>query len=183
MSFVLLMVLSASLRAEVTHSSEYGFATVNEVIVTAQRADVWNAAVDQVGSWWSPDHTISGDASRLSISAVPQGCFCESFGAGAGVVHLSVTMVNPANVIRLSGGLGPLGLLGVSGNMTWEFESVGDATRVRFTYVVGGYSPAGLSAIAAPVDRVIADALGRLQRFAQTGAADDAQTEESASIG
>lgn len=122
----------------------------------------------KLGGWWSSSHTISGDASRLSIIALPQGCFCEDFGAGAGVAHLIVTMVNPGVVIRLTGGLGPLGLMGVNGNMTWELEDVEGGTKVKFTYAVGGYMPGGLDTIAGPVDWVIRDALERLKGYVET---------------
>lgn len=163
-------VFFASLTlAEVKDAGVNGFSVVNEVTIDADREAVWQAAIKDVGLWWSSDHTVSGDASRLSITAVPQGCFCESFGGGAGVVHLTVTMVNPGVVIRLTGGLGPLGLMGVNGNMTWEFETVETGTRVTFTYAVGGYRPDGLDTIAAPVDFVIGEALARLKAQVETG--------------
>ena len=78
-------------------------------------------------------------------------------------------MVRPGVVIRLTGGLGPLGRMGVNGNMTWEFEAVEAGTRVTFTYAVGGYRPDGLDAIAAPVDFVIGEALARLKAQVETG--------------
>ena len=59
----------------------------------------------------------------------------------------------------MTGGLGPLGLMGVNGNMTWEFFDDDNGTRIRFTYAVGGYSPDGLDTIAGGVDYVIAEAL------------------------
>jgi uncharacterized protein YndB with AHSA1/START domain len=155
--------------AEVKDAGVGGFTVVNEVTIEASGEIVWQAAIDDIGLWWSSDHTVSGDASRLSITAVPQGCFCESFGPGTGVVHLSVTMVNPGVVIRLTGGLGPLGLMGVNGNMTWEFEAVEAGTQVRFTYAVGGYRAEGLDTIAAPVDYVIGEALARLKAQVETG--------------
>ena len=164
------LVLFSSLGfAEVKDVGAGGFTVVNRVTIDASGEAVWKAAVDDIGLWWSSDHTISGEASRLSITAVPQGCFCESFGPGAGVVHLSVTMVNPGVVIRLTGGLGPLGLMGVNGNMTWEFEAVDTGTQVTFTYAVGGYRPEGLDTIAAPVDYVIGEALARLKAQVETG--------------
>jgi len=155
--------------AEVTDAAAGGFTTVDEVTVDASRDVTWKAAIDEIGVWWSSDHTISGDASRLSITPVAQGCFCENFGSGAGVVHLTVTMVNPGVVIRLTGGLGPLGLMGVNGNMTWEFEDVDGGTKVKFTYAVGGYRPEGLDTIAEPVDYVIGEALARLKAHIETG--------------
>ncbi len=168
-SLLLSVLFSLCATAEVMDAGTGGFTTVNEALIDASREEVWNAAIEDIGVWWSSNHTISGDASRLSITAVPQGCFCEEFGAGAGVVHMTVTMVNPAVVIRLTGGLGPLGLMGVAGNMTWEFEDVEGGTKVKFTYVVGGYRPGGLDTIAEPVDNVIGEALARLQAHIETG--------------
>ena len=163
--------------AEVTDADTGGFTSVNEMTIEAARKDVWLAAINEVGLWWSSDHTISGDASRLNITAIPQGCFCESFGENAGVVHLTVTMVNPTVVLRLTGGLGPLGLMGVSGNMTWEFEDGGEDTVVKFTYAVGGYRADGLDTVSAPVDFVIGEALARLKAHVETGDAENATVE------
>jgi uncharacterized protein YndB with AHSA1/START domain len=165
----LLVFFSAAASAEVLDSTTAGFTTSHELIIDADRRAVWEAATGNVGAWWHPDHTISGDAGRLYIEATPQGCFCESLGTDAGVVHLVVTMVSPGVLLRLSGGLGPLGLMGVNGNMVWEFADAEGGTRVTFTYAVGGYSPQGLDTIAEPVDFVIGEALARLQAFVETG--------------
>jgi uncharacterized protein YndB with AHSA1/START domain len=155
--------------AEVIDSAPGGFSLVHEVIIDAPRSQVWSAAVASVGSWWSSDHTISGDAANMSIDPVPQGCFCEAIGEHAGVVHLTVTFVNPGVLLRLTGGLGPLGLMGVDGNMTWEFFEADGKTRVKFAYVVGGYRPGGLDTVAGPVDGVIGEALDRLKAYVETG--------------
>jgi uncharacterized protein YndB with AHSA1/START domain len=172
---LLAALISANVSwAEVTHSAAGGFTTVNEVVIEGSRNDVWKTSIDQVGRWWSSDHTVSGDATRLSISSRPQGCFCETFASGGGVVHMTVTMVNPGVVIRLTGGLGPLGLMGVNGNMTWEYVETDGGTRVTFTYVVGGHSADGLDTIAAPVDFVIGEALHRLKAHVETGDANNA---------
>jgi uncharacterized protein YndB with AHSA1/START domain len=168
--FVVLLALAAPFaNAEVTDSAMNGFTTANEVIIAEDRAETWVAAVGQIDRWWSSDHTISGDAARLSIRPELQGCFCETLGDTAGVVHLVVTMVNPTHLLRMTGGLGPLGLMGVDGNMTWEFEDVEGGTRVSFTYAVGGYSRDGLDKIAPAVDFVIGEALGRLKTYVETG--------------
>ncbi len=174
MLVVLLALAAPFADAEVTDSAMNGFTTVNEVIIAESRAETWVAAVGQVGRWWSSDHTISGDASRLSIKPEMQGCFCEGLGNTAGVVHLVVTMVNPTHLLRMTGGLGPLGLMGVDGNMTWEFEDVEGGTRVSFTYAVGGYSKDGLDKMAPAVDFVIGEALGRLKAYVETGSPEPA---------
>jgi hypothetical protein len=168
-----ILVLVASLLplasvAEVVDSASNGFTTVNELVVDAGAAESWAGAI-RVGEWWSSDHTISGDAGRMRIEPVTQGCFCESLGADAGVVHLVVTSVMPATSLRMTGGLGPLGLMGVDGNMTWDFEESGDGTRIRFTYAVGGYLQGGLEQMAGPVDAVLGEALRRLKSFIETG--------------
>jgi uncharacterized protein YndB with AHSA1/START domain len=168
-SLAALLMFNSTATAEVSDSAENGFTTTHEVVVDAPRVRVWQAAVDQIGEWWSDDHTVNGDAGRMSIDSVPQGCFCETFENGGGVVHMNVTFVNPGIILRLTGGLGPLGLMGVSGNMTWEFFDAEEGTRVKFTYVVGGYRPGGLNAIALPVDYVIGEALARMQAFVETG--------------
>ena len=164
-----LLVLSPTVFAEVTDSAANGFTTVNEVVIDSGRAESWVAAVDDVGHWWSSDHTVSGDAARMRIAPVLQGCFCETLGEKAGVVHLTVTMVNPTHLLRMSGGLGPLGLMGVDGNMTWEFLDAENGTRVRFTYAIGGYAKDGLDQIAPAVDYVIGEALDRLKAYIETG--------------
>jgi len=167
---LIVLVFSVSSQGafgEVIDSGPNGFSLVNELTIDASRAEVWQAAVDHVGQWWSDDHTISGDADNMSIDAVPQGCFCEAIGDHAGVVHLTITFVNPRIILRLTGGLGPLGLMGINGNMTWEFFDAGEATLVRFSYVVGGYRPEGLDSIAEPVDSVIGEALMLLKTYVE----------------
>jgi len=165
----LFVIFAGSATAEVADAGAGGFTSVNEVIIDATKETVWLVAIDDVGLWWNSDHTISGDSGHLSITAVPQGCFCERFGVGAGVVHLMVTMVNPGVVIRLTGGLGPLGLMGVNGNMTWEFEDVEGGTKVTFTYAVGGYLAEGLEGISGPVDDVVGEQLARLKAQIEAG--------------
>lgn len=112
---------------------------------------------------------MSGDANNLYIIAKPLGCFCERLGPDGGVVHMAVTFVNPGVMLRFTGGLGPLGLMGVNGNMTWEFDEHEDGTRVTINYAVGGYLAGGLDAVAAAVDGVLVDQAKRLKALVETG--------------
>jgi hypothetical protein len=154
--------------AEIVDAGDAGFTTRHSIAVAAPRADVYRTAVGDIGSWWSGDHTVSGDAANLYIDARPQGCFCERLGQGAGVVHMTVTFVNPGVLLRLSGGLGPLGLMGVSGNLTWEFAQGEEGTLLTWTYAVGGYLPVGPEEMAVAVDEVLMDQMRRLKARAET---------------
>lgn len=167
---VILPILGASAdiaSAEVIDADRHGFTLVHEAIVDGTRADAWTAAVENIGRWWNAEHTISGKASLLSIDARPLGCFCEA--TGGGVVHLTVTTVSRDVNLRMTGGLGPLGLMGVNGNMTWEFFDTDAGTKIRFSYAVGGYAPDGLDSIAPAVDAVLGEALLRLKAYIDAG--------------
>ena len=77
---VLALACSGAARAEVIDAAPGGFSLVHEVTIAASRQATWHAAVNEIGQWWSSDHTISGDATRMSIDPQPQGCFCEAIG-------------------------------------------------------------------------------------------------------
>jgi len=166
--FVAIGVPSGS-HAEVMDSDKNGFTVRHQVLIEADRFAVYNAAIASVGEWWSSDHTVSGDSSQLYIDARISGCFCESLGEDAGLVHMSVNFVNPGVILRLTGGLGPLGLMGVAGNMTWEFDEAETGTVVTWQYAVGGYMDGGLDSVAAPVDGVLVEQMTRLKAFVETG--------------
>ena len=87
---------------------------------------------------------------------------------------MTVTFSNPNVLLRLTGGLGPLGLMGVDGNMVWEFIDGEEGTTIKFSYAVGGYRPGGLDKFAELVDYVIGEALQRLKAHIDTGDADAA---------
>ena len=155
--------------ADVLDAAPGGFTISHKTEISASRTDVYNAAVDNIGDWWSDDHTLSGNAGNMYIAARTQGCFCERLGSAGGVVHLIVTFVNPGVILRLTGGLGPLGLLGVSGNMTWEFEDSEDGTMMTLNYAVGGYYAGGLDSIAEAVNGVLIEQMTGLKAFAENG--------------
>jgi hypothetical protein len=156
-------------QAEVLDADAHGFTIRISTMVNAERMAVYAAAVDNVGEWWHGDHTISGFASNLYIDARVPGCFCENLGQGAGIVHMTVTYVSPGIILRLTGGLGPLGLMGVDGNMTWEFDDAEQGTAVTLNYAVGGYFADGLDTLAPAVNDVLEEAMTRLREFVVTG--------------
>jgi hypothetical protein len=169
MAVLLFCAGGAGAHAEVLDAESNGFTIRHQVLIEADRFTVYEAAVSGVAEWWSSDHTVSGDAANLYIDARVSGCFCEKLGENAGLVHLAVNFVNPGVILRLTGGLGPLGLMGVAGNMTWEFDEAETGTVVTLQYAVGGYMPGGLDTVAAPVDGVLVEQMTRLKAFIETG--------------
>jgi hypothetical protein len=169
--FALLLAtcLAPGIRAEVMDAAATGFTVRYAVTIAADRQRVYEAAVTNIGDWWSSDHTVSGDAGNLYLVAAIPGCFCERLGDGSGLEHLAVSFVNPGVMLRLTGGLGPLGLMGVAGNMTWEFDDSDGATVVTLQYAVGGYMPGGLDTVAAAVDGVLVEQMTRLASYVETG--------------
>lgn len=155
--------------AEVVDADALGFTSRNTAVVPASPAAVYERLVGDVGSWWSSDHTFSGDAANLRIDDGAEGCFCEKLPGGGVVRHLTVVHAAPGKLLRLRGGLGPLQGAAVTGAMSWELAPSGLGTAVTLTYAVGGYAPGGLDAWAPAVDRVVGEQLDRLARFVTTG--------------
>ncbi len=154
-------------NGDVLDAAAGGFTISYQTEISAARIDVYNAAVNNIGDWWGDDHTYTGDAGNMYIEAKTQGCFCEKLGVDGGVVHLVVTFVNHGEMLRLTGGLGPLGLMGVNGNMTWEFTDSEEGTIVTLNYALGGYMAGGLDSIAEAVDGVLVEQMTSLKAFVE----------------
>lgn len=157
-----LVVSTSAAAGEVVDRSAGGFTLRTTVQLAATPDRVYRALVE-VGSWWSKDHTYSGDARNMTIVARPGGCFCETLPDGGGVEHGRVVNVVPGSLLRLATALGPLQELGVAGSMTWQIAASGQGSMLTMTYVVGGYMPGGLDNIADPVDRVLAEQIALLK--------------------
>jgi hypothetical protein len=153
--------------AEVLESGAGGFVVKGVLTVAASSVKAYDALL-QVGRWWDPEHTYSGDSANLSIDPRPGGCFCEKLPQG-GVQHMTVAILAPGRMLRLSGGLGPLQEAGVAGSLTFALAEREGATDVTMTYVVGGYRQGGFQALAPLVDAVLASQLARFKSFADTG--------------
>lgn len=149
-----------------------GFVVRHEVHVGASPARVYEALLD-IGQWWNPQHTFSGDAKNLSVDARPGGCFCERLPGGGGVEHLRVVHVAPGELLRMSGGLGPLQASGVAGSLTWRLTSAPAGAVVNLSYVVGGFMEGGLDRIGPAVGAVLEEQVHRLKRFVETGSPDE----------
>ncbi len=166
---VTLLVGATVAAAEVTRATPGGLGVELAAESSAAPGQLWTA-LTEVGRWWSPDHTYSGDAANLSLDARAGGCFCEALADGGSVRHLAVVYVQPGRVLRLEGPLGPLQSGAVTGMMTFTLEAVPAGTRVTLTYVAAGFHPSGDLATWAPlVEAVLRQQLERLVRLAATG--------------
>jgi uncharacterized protein YndB with AHSA1/START domain len=163
---LLLAVRAAPVAAQ---SPPSGFVVRHETRIAAPPARVYDALVAEIGEWWNPEHTFSGDARSLSLDDRPGGCLCEELPGGGGVEHLRVVYVDPPRALRLSGALGPLQASAVLGTLTWTLAEAEGGTHLELTYAVGGFMEGGFEGIAPAVRTVLAGQMSRLQRYVETG--------------
>lgn len=147
-----------------------GFVSAHEIEIAAPPTRVFEALVAEVGAWWDPAHTYSGDASNLTFSQFP--ALWERISDEGFVRHMAIDVVRPPTMLRLSGGLGPLQPLAVVGSMTFELAAAEQGTRLAYRYVVNGRR---LERLAEPVDRVMGGQLARLRRYVETGSPGEAE--------
>ncbi len=155
-------------RAEVVDVAENGFLLRETTTVAGDARKAWNALVD-VGRWWDPAHTDSGDGAKLSLDARAGGCWCETLPDHGSVEHMRVVFVAPGRTLRLDGALGPLQSMAVSGVMTWTLTPGEKGTTIEMTYAVGGDSRGGLKDLAPGVERVLAEQVARYRAYVETG--------------
>ncbi|GAA5174215.1 SRPBCC family protein [Niveibacterium umoris] len=155
------VLLAIPARAEIIDSAERGFTVVQTASVAASPDRAWQALTSEVGRWWHPEHTWFGRADALSINARAGGCFCEISG-DAQVEHARVIFVQPGKLLRMSGALGPMQGMGLSGLIDWQFAAKDGETLITLRSRFGGYAPEGLGALAKPVDYVLGLQLKRL---------------------
>jgi hypothetical protein len=158
-------------HADVADSAANGFTVKLAFNIQATPQDVYRTLVHNVGDWWDPMHTFSGDAHNLSIDDKPMGCFCEKIPNGGGVRHLEVVYASPGKILVMTGGLGPLQSMAATGSMTIRTEASGTGTKLAVEYAVTGYQPAGMNTLAPIVDKVLSLQLTRLKSFVENGKA------------
>ncbi|MEZ5598308.1 MAG: SRPBCC domain-containing protein [Pseudomonadales bacterium] len=151
-----------------------GFVSEHVIDFKATPDVVYSALTQDVGSWWDATHSYTGEAANFSLDARPQGCFCEHFPDGSGVEHMRVVHARPGELLRMTGGLGPLQAMPVTGVMEFQLEATRKGTRLTYRYTVAGNASAGLDALAAPVDAVQLGQLKRLLNYVEGKPATDA---------
>src|SRR5688572_11450588 len=104
----LLFLAPVAAGAEVVDRAAGGFTSKTAVTINASPDRVFLAVVEDVGRWWNPAHTWSGNAGNLWMTANPGGCFCETLENSGGVAHAVINHVRPGELLRMTGALGPL---------------------------------------------------------------------------
>ena len=161
----LLALAATPALAEVKSAAPGGFAVGGAVAISAPPARVW-AVLTAPDAWWSRDHRWFKN-STLSLDLSPGGCWCETAADGRVSRHLETALVEPGSKLVLRGGLGPLQGQGATGGLTFEIKAEGEGSALTWAYIVGGYTPGGLEAWAAPVDGVLSAQLANLKTRAE----------------
>jgi len=161
------MVLASPAAADVVSASSNGMEVREVVVVQATPSEAY-AAFGRVGSWWSSEHSYSGNAANLKITLTPGGCFCETLPKGGGVQHMQVVYVEPSERLVLTGSLGPLLYLATTGVLDATFTPEGTDTRIVIDYRAAGFFNGGADKIAPAVDKVLSEQAARLQAFIAT---------------
>jgi len=159
-------VLTGAANAEVKASAPDGMVIQVRGEAPLGRDDAWTRLL-KIGSWWSGEHTYSGNAASMTIDPVAGGCWCEKWSGGQ-VEHGRVIYMKPKEAIRFSSALGPLQGLGVSGVLTLTLAdgSAPGKTALTLDMKVTGSSLSGLDKMAPLVDMVLSE---QGKRFAAPG--------------
>lgn len=166
---------AAAAHAEVKQSAADGFLVAHQVSVPVPPERAF-AALAQIGKWWNPQHTWSGDAANLSLEPKAGTCYCERWNGGE-AEHMRVVFVVDGKTLRLQGGLGPLQGMGLYGILEWNVAAAEPGSTIALTYRVSGDSLSDLTALVPAVDGVLGEQMGRLQRYLETGKPDEASNE------
>lgn len=159
------LLAAAPAQAAVKSSSPNAFEIEHRVQLVVP-PEVAYRALGQVSSWWSPDHTYSGDASRLSLDLRAGGCFCERLDNGGGVEHMRAAYVEPGKRVVLTGSLGPLLYEATAGVMDWRVEKIAGGSALVMNYRAAGFANGNAAKLAPAVDQVLGEQMKRLRVFA-----------------
>lgn len=161
----IVLLIGSPAVAEVVSASPNGF-EVRQMVNLVVPPDIAFGAFADIGAWWDPEHTYSGDSANLSLSLAPGGCFCERFPKGGGIEHMRVAFVDPGKHVILTGALGPLLYEATTGVMDIEVKSRAGGAQLTLDYRVAGFAKGGGDKLAAAVDEVLTGQMKRYRAYA-----------------
>lgn len=95
-----------------------------------------------------------------------KSCMFEKLPDGGFVRHMEIVFYQPElRTLRLTGGLGPLQSMGVSGALTFTIEEKEVGAVVRLHYFVNGSQLLKLDRLSAPVNQVLESQLQSLKKY------------------
>ncbi|MEM7456559.1 MAG: ATPase [Planctomycetota bacterium] len=136
------------------NSSSDGFQIQITRQLDVDAGTAYSKLVEEFSMWYDASHSYSGEAANLSLD-LEEKCMLERLPDGGYVRHMEIVFHQPGKVFRMTGGLGPLQGMGVTGALTYEFVEGDEGTEVKMTYNVSGASSLQLDAIAVPVNQVL----------------------------
>jgi uncharacterized protein YndB with AHSA1/START domain len=158
-------------NAEIIESGPGGFTVRTTLQIKAAPDEVYRKLMRDIGEWWNPAHTFSGDAHNLRIEDHPGGCLCEKLPNNGFTRHLELITLVPGKRLVLSGAMGPLQTLSATGTMQFVFTPSEGGTKFDALYAVAGYLEKGMNTWAIPVDMLLAEQVTRLKSYVETGRA------------
>ena len=160
---VALMLYASPASADVEHSDADGFSLVINADSPSDVDTLWQRIVHPE-LWWNSSHTWSGDAANMSLDARAGGCWCEVVSSGGSVAHGTVVAFEPARGrVMMRAELGPLQAMAVNGWLEWRVAARADGgSHVRWRYTVRGQGIDANGALAAGVNAVLIEQIGRL---------------------
>lgn len=162
------MLLSSPALAKVIAQSPSGFAIAQEADLTVTPQQAFEDFV-AIGKWWDMDHSYTHDGGNMHMDVRQGGAWYETLPGGGFVTHLSIVQAAPGERLVMSGGLGPLAFMGVTGALTVTFAKTEHGTHVKLSYAVGGFDPGEFKALSKGVDGVWTTQVARYQAFANGG--------------
>ena len=150
--------------AEISAKAADGFVAMGKESVGLPPGEAYKVFVEQFSEWYDVEHTYTGKKQNLALD-LKRACLLERLPQDGFVRHMEVVFHQPGKVLRLSGGLGPLQAMGVSGMLTFEFKPTEKGCMVSFTYFVSGAKHLKLDQVAGPVDQVLNSQIARFSAY------------------
>lgn len=148
----LLTALAPLAGAEVVSSSDTSYVLRHEANAEMPPAELWERLVNPA-SWWSAEHSYSGDADNLSLDLRAGGLWQETWDNNA-VAHGQILTILEGQVLRLEAPFGPLQAMGAYVIWTITLKPDGEGTLVVFDEIANAPVGSNLALVAPAVDGV-----------------------------